>query len=560
MSRSAQLSRAAALVGIAVVGGVVALGGAALTGELGGDATTTVIQTAAADSRPAAVRQALSVAEIYDRAAPGVVQITSTTAQPDDVSAFPATQDPPPVQQALGSGFVIDKTGHIVTNYHVIEGADRIEVSFSNQDTLTAKVVGSDPSTDIAVLRVETSSRSLTPLDFGDSGDVRVGDTVVAIGNPFGLARSASAGIVSAVQERTITAPNGYPIDHVIQTDAAINSGNSGGPLLSDKGEVIGVNSQISTAAGSRGNVGIGFAVPSNTVTNVAAQLIDKGKVDRAFMGVGGTSIDPELAQRFRLPVDTGVLVERVGAARRLTRRRARRHGDVIVAGQSYRFGGDVIVAVDGHRVASLEELRDGSRPQARREAVELAIYRGTKRLTDRRHARPAAGRTVRLAAAPRILRRFPRRPHETRPSHIPLRAPGSVAPRRHDPRSLGFPGGITAGAGQPDPRGRAAPREDEELWDGRRRRRLHRLVLRPHRSLPCPAPGCTFVADFMTAAHLVLVWEERDDPNLLWHAQRAKEVGRNPRIVSYERGFGPSASYYAWEAAGRPVHGVRRR
>ena len=242
VSRSAQLSRAAALVGIAVLGGVVALGGAALTGELGGDATTTVIQTAAADSRPAAVRESLSVAEIYDRAAPGVVQITSTTAQPDDVSSFPATQDSPPVQQALGSGFVIDKTGHIVTNYHVIEGADRIEVSFSNQDTLTAKVVGSDPSTDIAVLRVETSSRSLTPLDFGDSDDVRVGDTVVAIGNPFGLARSASAGIVSAVQQRTITAPNGYPIDHVIQTDAAINSGNSGGPLLSDKGEVIGVN------------------------------------------------------------------------------------------------------------------------------------------------------------------------------------------------------------------------------------------------------------------------------------------------------------------------------
>ena len=180
-------------------------------------------------------------------------------------------------QQALGSGFVIDKAGHIVTNYHVIEGADQIEVSFSNQDTLSATIVGSDPSTDIAVLRVRSSSRGLAPLAFGNSDNVRVGDPVVAIGNPFGLRRTATAGIVSAVQERTITAPNGYPIDHVIQTDAQINSGNSGGPLLNARGEVIGVNSQIALADGSIGNVGIGFAVPSNTVKEVVAQLTATG-------------------------------------------------------------------------------------------------------------------------------------------------------------------------------------------------------------------------------------------------------------------------------------------
>ena len=379
VSRSNQLSRAAALAGVAVLGGLVALGGVAVTGELGGT-TTTVVQPAAADSRPAVVSSSLSVAEIYDRAASGVVQITSTATQPDAASSFPTTQAPAP-EQALGSGFVIDKAGHIVTNYHVIEGADEIEVSFSNQDTLTAKLVGSDPSTDIAVLRVEASSRGLTPLDFGDSNDVRVGDTVVAIGNPFGLARSASAGIVSAVQERTITAPNGYPIDHVIQTDAAINSGNSGGPLLNDRGEVIGVNSQISTADGSRGNVGIGFAVPANTVTNVVAQLIDKGKVDRAFMGVGGTSIDPELAQRFRLPVDSGVLVEHVGESTPASRAGLRGGtSDVIVDGQSYRLGGDVIVAIDGHRVASLEDLRERLSTHKPGETVTLDVYRETKR------------------------------------------------------------------------------------------------------------------------------------------------------------------------------------
>jgi S1-C subfamily serine protease len=227
------------------------------------------------------------VREIYSRAAPGVVQITSTSGPPTTPNVVPG--DPSgssvPQQQALGSGFVIDKAGHIVTNYHVIEGADQIEVSFSNRDTLRATLVGSDPSTDIAVLRVEASSRGLTPLEFGDSGAVRVGDPVVAIGNPFGLARTATAGIVSAVQERTITAPNGYPIDHVIQTDAPINPGNSGGPLLNERAQVIGVNSQISTAQGGNGNVGIGFAVPSNTVKAVVAQLVMTGKVDRAFIG-----------------------------------------------------------------------------------------------------------------------------------------------------------------------------------------------------------------------------------------------------------------------------------
>ena len=216
---------------------------------------------------------------------------------------------------------MIDKAGHIVTNYHVIEGADQIEVSFSNRDTMRATLVGSDPSTDIAVLRVDASPRGLTPLEFGDSGAVQVGDPVVAIGNPFGLARTATAGIVSAVQERTITAPNGYPIDHVIQTDAPINPGNSGGPLLNDGAQVIGVNSQISTAQGANGNVGIGFAVPSNTVKAVVAQLVSTGKVDRAFIGISGSTVTEELARVFRLPVDSASSSSR-SATERLVRSR----------------------------------------------------------------------------------------------------------------------------------------------------------------------------------------------------------------------------------------------
>src|SRR5688500_18101946 len=301
------------LLGLAVaslLGGLVALGGVALTGELGGG-TTTVVQTSPspAAATPAVAENRLSISDIYRRAATGVVQITSSRTAAVGERRFA----PPPPQQALGSGFVLDKAGHIVTAYHVIEGGDQIEVSFSNQDTLEAKLVGSDPSTDLAVLRVESSSRGLTPLVLGNSDLVRVGDEVVAIGNPFGLDRTATAGIVSAVQERTITAPNGYPIDHVIQTDAPINPGNSGGPLLNDRAQVIGVNSQIAPAQGGSGNVGIGFAVPSNTVKAVVAQLISTGKVDRAFLGIGGSTVTEELARVFRLPVDSGVLIEEVG-------------------------------------------------------------------------------------------------------------------------------------------------------------------------------------------------------------------------------------------------------
>ena len=167
----------------------------------------------------------MSVNEIYERAASGVVRVNSTS-NSTAASGLGSQQT-----SALGSGFVIDKTGHIVTNYHVVEGADEVTVSFSNRDTVKAEIVGTDPSTDLAVLRVDTSASALTPLPLGDSDAVEVGDPVVAIGNPFGLDRTVTAGIVSALQ-RLITAPNRFTIDHVIQTDAPINHGNSGGPLL----------------------------------------------------------------------------------------------------------------------------------------------------------------------------------------------------------------------------------------------------------------------------------------------------------------------------------------
>ena len=358
-----------ALAAAALLGGGVALGGAFGVGAFAGT-TTTVVEQAAASATgsavPASTSGGLSVNEIYKRSGPGVVQITSTSGQ----------------GQALGSGFVIDKAGHIVTNYHVIEGANEIEVRFSNDDTLNATLVGSDPSTDLALLRVDATARALTPLTLADSETVEVGDTVVAIGNPFGLERTVTSGIVSALQ-RAVTAPNGFAIDHVIQTDAPINHGNSGGPLLNARGEVIGVNSQIETGGSGDGNVGIGFAVPSNTVETVVAQLLSSGKVEHAYLGVAARELDPELARTFRLPVDTGLLVETVtdgsGAARAGLRPGTEQ---VVIAGQSYRVGGDVIVGADGTRVASIEDLRGVIAAHRPGEAIDLQIYRDGKELT----------------------------------------------------------------------------------------------------------------------------------------------------------------------------------
>src|SRR6266550_1956049 len=267
---SSILRRAAELVAAAIIGAGVTLGGVAVFAGLDGHTTTVrEIVSSGPSSAPAAFRRGrpLSINQIYRSAAPGVVQVTSTSVVKVNstdpfgfqVPGFPQQE----TQRALGSGFVIDKAGHIVTNYHVVAGAKSVEVSFSNHDSMKARLVGKDPGTDIAVLKVDARSRALTPLTLGDSDTVRVGDSVVAIGNPFGLDRSATAGIVSALQ-REIQAPNSYAIDHVIQTDAAINHGNSGGPLLNADGKVIGVNAQIESDSG--GNDGVGFAIPSSTV------------------------------------------------------------------------------------------------------------------------------------------------------------------------------------------------------------------------------------------------------------------------------------------------------
>lgn len=377
-----------ALVAAAALGGAAAVGAVAALGGLEGD-TTVVTETVAAPSTGSATAagQGMSINEIYERAAPGVVRINATTkstaaTDPFQVDPFFGSPLPSvPQQEALGSGFVIDKAGHIVTNFHVVQGADEVTVSFSNRDTVKAEIVGVDPSTDLAVLRVEASASALTPLRLGDSDRVKVGDQVVAIGNPFGLDRTATAGIVSALQ-RLITAPNRFTIDHVIQTDAPINRGNSGGPLLNMRGEVIGVNTQIETGNASSGNVGIGFAVPSNTVKDVVAQILRTGRVDHAYLGILGRAITPELAKSFRLPTEDGVLIEDVrpgsGAAKAKLK-----EGDtqVVVAGETYVLGGDIIVSLNGKPITSIEELREAIAAHEPGDRVTLGVYRGEQKL-----------------------------------------------------------------------------------------------------------------------------------------------------------------------------------
>jgi S1-C subfamily serine protease len=373
----ALLLRGAALLAAGLSGGALALGGAAALGKLG---TATTVREITAEGSSASVEfrreGGMTIGQVFRRSSPGVVQVEAReTVPPDPFDPFAETR------RSLGSGFVIDTAGHIVTNYHVVQAADVVEVSFSNNESVDARVVGVDPSTDLAVLKVNTPSRGLAPLPLGESGDVRVGDAVVAIGNPFGYERSVTAGIVSAIG-RVLEAPNRLAIDNAIQTDAPINPGNSGGPLLNARGEVIGVNTQIRTADNfSEGNVGIGFAVPVDTVKSVAAQIIKSGKAEHAYLGITATPITADIARLFRLPTNRGLLVDTVApesAAAKAGIRPGRRV--VIVEGESWRLGGDIIIRADGRPVTTVQELRAHVARKRPGQRLELELWRGDER------------------------------------------------------------------------------------------------------------------------------------------------------------------------------------
>ena len=308
------------------------------------DDTVAVAQVAATNATPAANSGSATVGEIYKRTSASVVEITvGSTAEASPFGGGGGTQ------QAQGSGFVYDTEGHVITNQHVVDGAETVSVMFSNGKSYSARVVGGDPSTDIAVIDVDAPASELKPLELSDSSEVEVGDGVVAIGSPYGLEQTVTAGIVSALH-REITSPNSFSIDDAIQTDAAINHGNSGGPLLDMSGDVIGVNSQIESESG--GNVGIGFAVPSNTVEKIADALISDGSVEHAYLGV---AIDDSDATE-------GAALAEVRAG--------------TPAADAGLESGDVVTEFDGESVDSADELRRLVDARTPGDSVDVTVER----------------------------------------------------------------------------------------------------------------------------------------------------------------------------------------
>jgi S1-C subfamily serine protease len=287
---------------------------------------------------------------VYRAASPAVVNITTTAVGYDFfLNAMP--------KEGTGSGAIIDRSGHILTNFHVMDGARRLEVTLADGSKWPARPIGADPSNDLAVIKIDAPAETLTMIPLGDSSKLVVGQKVLVIGNPFGFDRTLTGGIVSSIG-RSIQAENGRLIRGIIQTDAAINPGNSGGPLLNSSGEVIGVSTAIFSPSG--GSVGVGFAVPINTAKRILSELITRGYVARPYLGISGHEVSPALAQALRLPVIEGIMVVEVtpgSPAQRAGIRgsdRAVQVGNMIV-----RVGGDIITEVDQVKVRTFEELSD---------------------------------------------------------------------------------------------------------------------------------------------------------------------------------------------------------
>lgn len=358
---------AAALLGAAV--------GAGTYAGLGGSKTTTVVREVVTSGQPTASTTSSSVGSVYRKVAAGVVEITTTTSSGS--SQFPfggSTQQ----SQAQGSGFVYDTSGHIVTSEHVVAGATSVSIRFPNGSKVKATVVGTDTSTDLAVLEVDAASGVLKPLSLGDSTVLQVGDEVVAIGSPFGLEQTVTHGIVSALH-RDITAPNQATITDAIQTDAPINSGNSGGPLLNLAGEVIGVNAQIESASG--GNNGVGFAVPSETIRTVVPQLLAQGKVSHAFLGVRVETIPASVAGTFGSAAGVAIVSVQAGTPAAKAGLKAST-GTKTVGAATYPAGGDVITSVDGTKVTRADQLRTLIDGRQAGDKVKLTVVRNGKTRT----------------------------------------------------------------------------------------------------------------------------------------------------------------------------------
>jgi S1-C subfamily serine protease len=373
MKRTFTIPLAAALIGGALVTAVIAAAG----GLSSSTQTVTTVQAAApiAPSNASQSSGGMTPHDIYVRDAPGVAFVTSTVVEQGESSPFNlfGGGETQRQGQATGSGIVIDGNGTILTNYHVIENAVKVQVSFQKGQNVEAKVIGKDPSHDLAILRIPADRLKLHPLTLGNSDAMQVGDPVLAIGNPFDLERTLTTGVISALH-REITAPNGFTIDNVLQTDAPINPGNSGGPLLNAAGEVIGINSQIETGGSSGGSVGIGFAVPINLAKSELAQLEKGGTVRGAYLGVFSLTINGSLSA-LNLPVKSGVLVQSVqpGSA---AAKAGIKGGTTTTEGGQIVVGGDVIVSVDGKPINGSEALSSAIEAKRPGDTVTIGLLR----------------------------------------------------------------------------------------------------------------------------------------------------------------------------------------
>jgi S1-C subfamily serine protease len=388
MKKSIRNPFASALLGGLVVAafGWIAIAAGWIQSEGG---TTTTVQaplSAPVETRPAedSGNGGNTVNQIYKATGDGVAFIESEVeAQAAPEGFNPFGEPEPEGGSATGSGFVIDREGHVITNNHVIEGATNVKVTLGDSErSYEAEVVGTDPGTDIALLKVDAPESEFHPLQLGRSGDLEVGDPVVAIGNPFGLDRTVTSGIVSALQ-RNIQAPNGFSISHVIQTDAAINPGNSGGPLLNAAGQVIGINAQIATGGTSNGNVGIGFAIPIDTLRAELEQLKETGEVKHAYLGIEGGSVTPDLAKALNLSVEQGVLVQSVvedGPADKAGIEGG--NTSATIQGEEVRLGGDIITEVDGRKLEDMEEMIEITSESDPGDKLELTVVRGDEEKT----------------------------------------------------------------------------------------------------------------------------------------------------------------------------------
>jgi S1-C subfamily serine protease len=306
---------------------------------------------------------------VYRKNIPSVVNITSKAVTFDFFYGLVP-------QEGQGSGFVIDKDGHILTNYHVIADARQVEVTMHNRKKYKATVIGTDPTHDLAVIKIDAPS--LTPAVLGDSKNLQVGQKVYAIGNPFGLSGTMTRGIVSSI--RPVKEPNGATIDEAIQTDAAINPGNSGGPLMNMHGEVIGINTMILSSVGQ--NAGIGFAIPINAAKAVLNDLVTLGRVRRPALGVATIPIGPELAEQIGLPVDFGLLVVKVspgGAAEHAGMRGGSERaylGNIPIM-----LGGDLIIAIDGDEIKDQQDLAQAMNAHRAGDKVKVTVYRGKQKI-----------------------------------------------------------------------------------------------------------------------------------------------------------------------------------